>query len=302
MKKLKWAGVALAVLAPLGWWFFYESGAPTKTFPLDLAQLRALADSLPGEKPHAVRVEYVTAVEFPEIAVLAGASWASTSLPMYAYQLQYTDGTSVVLDSTMDRATADATSASFFDPEAFTRVLAAMEKATLVVVTHEHYDHLGGVAAHPKLEALAGTVIKLSKEQVADASKREPLLLSDAMAAKLATLSSDPLVAVAPGVVLIKMPGHTPGTLAAYVRRDDGTEYLFVSDVAWHEANWKQVRERARLVTQVFLGEDRDAVLAQLAAIKALSELEPKLLVVPGHDGVVMQRLLTSGALVSQFQ
>jgi len=208
----------------------------------------------------------------------------------------------VVLASTMDRATADATDATFFDAEAFTRVLTAMEQAKLVVVTHEHYDHLGGVAAHPKLEALAGTVIKLSKEQLADVTKRKPLIISDAMAAKLTTLSSDPLVAVAPGVVLIKMPGHTPGTLAAFVRRDDGTEYLFVSDVAWHEANWKQVRERARLVTQVFLGEDRNAVLAQLAAIKALAQHEPNLTVVPGHDGVVMERLLTGGALVSRFQ
>lgn len=302
MKKLKRLGVVLAVLAPLVWWFLYsaESGRSTE-FKLDLEQVRALASSQPGEKPTEVRIERVGALNMPEIAVRAGAGWGFVKLQFVAWQLGWADGATVVVDSTMDRATHEKMSGDEFDDAAFTRVSKAMEQAKQVVVTHEHYDHMGGLITHPRVNELAGSVFKLTKEQLSDASKRDPLVVSNELAAKLAVLPSDPLVPIAPGVVLVKMPGHTPGTLAVYVQRADGEEYLFVSDVSWHEGNWKQVRERARAVTTA-MGEDREAVLAELAAIKRTAEANPKLHVVPGHDSTVFDALTASGAVTAGFR
>lgn len=294
-------GVLLLLGVPADWWFLRESGEPKSTFTLEADELRTLADVVPGPKVTQVRMEHVAGFEFPGIAVVAGDSWAFTKMPVYAYQLVFEDGATALIDTGMDEKTTKGQGGVFFDGEAFGRVTAAMDQASFVVVTHEHYDHLGGVAAHPRLDALAGNVVRLTREQLADPSKRKPLLFSEAQVGKLQTLSFERVVPVAPGVVVIRAAGHTPGMQMVYVRRADGEEYLFVSDVAWHRDNWARVRERARLVTQLFLGEDRDAVLAQLAAIKALAEKNPKLHVVPGHDGVVMDELVAAKLIANRF-
>ncbi|HEY1089064.1 MAG TPA: hypothetical protein VGE37_15270, partial [Archangium sp.] len=66
-KSRRWPKV-LAVLLVLGtpayWWFFMESGTPEGTYPLDLAELRRLANATEGEKPTELRVEQVAVIEF----------------------------------------------------------------------------------------------------------------------------------------------------------------------------------------------------------------------------------------------
>jgi glyoxylase-like metal-dependent hydrolase (beta-lactamase superfamily II) len=286
--------------APTYWWFFLESAEPVGTFALDLAELRTLADSMEGDKPSAIRVEHVAGFEYPATAVFAGNGWAPVKMPVYSYQLVFPNRTAVV-DTAMDEQTAKTQQGSFFDAAAFSRTLAGIEKAEFIVITHEHFDHLGGASTHPKAEAVAHK-LKLTKAQLADVAKQKPLRLSDAVNAKVKPLEYDRALAVAPGVVLWKAPGHTPGSQMIYVKRADGEEYLFLGDIAWHQANWQQVHERARLVTQFFLGEDRDAVLRELAAIKALAASAPALHVSPGHDGAVIDALLVSGAMTAQFQ
>ena len=61
------------------------------------------------------------------------------------------------------------------------------------------------------------------------------------------------------------------------------------------------LRERARLVTQFFLKEDRTAVFGQLAALYNLNQAEPDIGIVPGHDSGVVDGLLESGVLVAGF-
>lgn len=297
--KTRKARVALALLVlavPAYWWLLIESGEPHGTFSLDVAELRRLASSMPGEKPELIRVEEVLEFEFPKVAVLAGSGWSMVKLPVFSYQLVFADRT-LIIDTAMDQATAK--DASRFEPEAFARVSKAMEQASLIVITHEHSDHLGGLATHPKLAQLSFGV---TDEQLSDPSKSAPVPLPKEALTNRKPFSYQRGLAIAPGVVLWKAPGHTPGTQMIYVQRKDGEEFLFVGDVSWHQANYEEVRERARLVTQFFLGEDREAVLRQLAAIKALAAAEPKLHVMPGHDGPAMKRLLDAGLLILHFQ
>jgi glyoxylase-like metal-dependent hydrolase (beta-lactamase superfamily II) len=294
-KKARVALVLLVLAVPAYWWLLLESGTPTGSYSLDLAELRKLADSIPGEKPAAIHVEEVLEFEFPSMAVRAGSGWSKVKLPVFSYQLRFPDRT-VILDTAMDQATAET--ASRFEPEAYARMSKAMEQASLIVVTHEHSDHLGGLATHPKLAQLSYIV---TDEQLSDPSKSKPLKVSKDLFANRKPLAYERGVAVAPGVVLWRAAGHTPGTQMIFVKRADGEEFLFLGDVSWHRANYEEVRERARLVTQFFLGEDRDVVLAQLAAIKALAAAEPKLHVMPGHDGVVMKEFLAAGLLTPKF-
>lgn len=294
-KKLRVAVVVLALAAPAYWWLLVESGSPEGTYALDVQELRTLANSMPGEKPDVLRVEEVLEFEFPNVAIVAGSGWSLGKLPVFSYQLVFTDRT-IIVDTAMDQATARG--ATRYDTEAFARVSAALEKASLILVTHEHGDHLGGWATHAKLAQLAPGI---TDEQLADPSKREPLIIPEGALANRKSFTYQHALAVAPGVVLLRAPGHTPGSQLVFVQRKDGEEFLLLGDVSWHEANYEQVRERARLVTQFFLGEDRQAVLRQLAAIKAVAAAEPKLHVMPGHDGPAMKRLLDAGLMTPHF-
>ena len=107
--------------------------------------------------------------------------------------------------------------------------------------------------------------------------------------------------AVAPGVVLVKAPGHTPGSQMVYVRRADGVEFLLVGDIAWQMRNIETGREKARWVT-VLTGEDRNAVREELAGLSRLHTAAPELHMIPGHDAAVIDALVKSGLLVNGFE
>jgi len=107
-------------------------------------------------------------------------------------------------------------------------------------------------------------------------------------------------LAVAPGVVLIKAPGHTPGSQMVYVRRADGAEFLFVGDVAWQMRNIEALREKSRLATML-AGEDRDRVREELAGLNRLHAANPELHMMPGHDAAAIDSFVKSGLLVKGF-
>lgn len=299
-RALRVGGVLLAGLVSFVVWGFYVDGTqPGPAFPLELEQLRALAEALPGDKPTEVRVEHVGDFAFPAIAAESGAGWATTTLAVSSYQLVFPTRTALI-DTAFDRTQADTGLASF-DAEAFERVQRALDSADFVVLTHEHYDHFGGVLTHPRAEALAAKV-KVTVEQLADPTKTEPLKVSAALRQALVPVSYAQGLAVAPGVALWKAPGHSPGSQLVYVRLQSGAEYLFLGDVAWQQRNVDDVRGRPRVVSALMLKEDRPAVAAQLVALHAFEAAHPEVHVMPGHDGAALERFVAAHWLTPQFQ
>lgn len=61
-------------------------------------------------------------------------------------------------------------------------------------------------------------------------------------------------------------------------------------------------RERPRFATQIMIKEDRAAVLGQLGALHTLHEAEPRINIVPGHDGGAVEQLIDARLMKRRFQ
>lgn len=307
MKSLRIAAIVTGLLVAVGagayYWLIVESHLPSSgSYTIDMAHVRALADSIEGGGPAEIRVETVGTITFPKTAVVAGDGWEGTALPVSAFQLVYADKT-ILLDTGFDEATMKAGDAavSGYDSAAYQRIVSAMNKAALILITHEHWDHAAGLFAQPNLEQLLPHA-KLNAEQVEHADRLLPSVFPEAFRQAYKPVSFEKYLAVAPGVVLIRAAGHTPGSQIIYAKRADGREYLFIGDVAWHKRNIDLMRERARLVTWWFLREDRDAVLLQLAELNRLQRAEPDMLIMPGHDPAVLANAIEAGHLSEEFK
>lgn len=295
-RRLGIAALVLVVLAvPAYWWLFVSAEDAEGRWPIDLAELRKAARSIEGELPSDVRFEKVTTFAFPSTAMVAGSGWSERLMTCFSYQLVYPGGRTAVVDTAMDEKTARSElPVKEYDAAAWARVQSAMKAAEFVVVTHEHYDHIGGATLEP--DVWDKTVV--NPAQLEHPENVKPLTYPRKKPKQVVDYQG--LHAVAPGVVLVRTPGHTPGSQLVYVQRADGRELLFLGDVAWMMENVDRVRERARVVTMM-MSENRANVLQQLAAVKALHEQEPRLGVVAGHDGAQVEALAGQGLLAKGF-
>ncbi len=295
-------GIAAIALAVAAYWLFYDNLLPKEgKFPLDLAALRAAAGPV-GAGPLRIEIEQLSHSNAPRIAMVAGTDWETVDLVRASYRLVW-PRRSVIVDTANPFAIAQQKGARCYDPAGWARLLRAMDEADAIVVTHEHADHIGGLMAAPDAARLLAKA-RLTPEQVDADGRSEPYRWPTSVRARYRPLVYRGLYAVAPGVVLVHAPGHTPGSQLVYVRRADGHEFLFAGDAASMLDNVRLQRIRSRYVTS-YLGnhaDDRRAVMLQTMAMHRLVTETPALTIVPGHDGATFEALIRRGLLVRGFR
>jgi glyoxylase-like metal-dependent hydrolase (beta-lactamase superfamily II) len=277
----------------------------SEPYPDDLLQrVRQAATMVPGEP--AVSINFVKVAESHRsyAAVIEDGSDEPFISARTAFQIVYPEGT-VMLDSGMDEAVH-----RFYGfgreepywPDTNAAVQAALRRAQLIIITHEHGDHVAGVLRSDHRDELAAkTILTIDQVRTLTLAPQLPeITLTPAQARDYIVVDYELILPVAPGIVLIKSPGHTPGHQMIYVQLADGQEFLFIGDIGWSLDNITELKLRPT-ATIARVRENPRALLHQMTWVKQVMA-EDGLTVVPSHDDRLLRRYAEEGRLGTRLE
>jgi glyoxylase-like metal-dependent hydrolase (beta-lactamase superfamily II) len=231
-----------------------------------LARVRAAAKTIPGPLPNSINYIKVAESHRPLSDIIVGGSQQDYVSARTAFQVIFSDG-SVMIDSGMDEAVHKFFGFGRVEPYWADRnaiLQRALKSAKLIVITHEHGDHVAGVIRTDSRQEIAvKTLMTRAQVQTLTTYPQMPeIRLTPEMARSYIVIDYQEYLPVAPGMVLIKAPGHTPGHQMVYVRLDSGREYLFIGDVGWTLDNVTKLKLRPE-ATMRRIGDGRGGSRAE---------------------------------------
>lgn len=268
----------------------------------NLDEIRRTAALIPGRRP--LRMNFVKFAESRRTKNFSVKDAPATPSVQArtAFQVVYPDSY-VMVDAGMDlqahrffgRGVEEP-----YDAEAAKQLERAVAGAQMIVVTHEHGDHVAGVIHTPQARTLAPkTILTKGQVQILTTMPQMPeIRLTEEDARRYIVVDYERYLPLAPGIALIKSPGHTPGSQMVYVALESGREYLLIGDVTWHMDGVRLVKGKdAPWVT-----EDQNAVMDQLRWLNQLSRTDPELVIVTSHDEEQHAELIQKRILSNRFE
>lgn len=279
--------------------FAFHSNAQNITYDQNLLQkIRKASLSIVGDKANEVR--YTIFAESPRTfsATVEGGDKSPYIQARTAYQLVFPNS-SIMIDSGMDEEVHNffgkGEKQPYFKSKNDT-VQLALNQANKIIITHEHGNHVAGVLRSNHYKDLASKTI-LTYQQLNTLIKKPqmPELKIDSSQVKdFIAVDFYDILPVAPGVVLIKAPGHTPGEIMVYTQLENGREYIFTGDVSW---SYKGINEKKQKPKDQIkrIGEDETKIQFQLDWLNSLVMQDIQLIV--SHDHIIQPTLVKKGIL-----
>ena len=273
-----------------------QAGVKEVPFAVPLSHIRRLAGLLPGAWPVAVNGVRVAASVRPAKFVMGGGDETPVTMPRSAFQVVYPDCT-VMIDSGLDQETHDSFSTPDkrepYFPEEFAKLQRALNTARMIVLTHFHADHVAGVTQADNFNELAAkTFITVATAQCLLNTPHKPHLMMRAERIhQFNIFDYGDCYPIAPGMVLIKTPGHSVDHQMVYIALQSGREILHSVDVGWVLDNIAQIKGKAA----PWVKEDVPAVMGQLRWLNAVLNKEKNVTLLVTHDDALLTKLTKSG-------
>jgi glyoxylase-like metal-dependent hydrolase (beta-lactamase superfamily II) len=169
-----------------------------------------------------------------------------------------------------------------------------------IILSHAHWDHASGVTDFPGVEVwVSAPERELIRGAHSAAASAWPSQVSDPSIRWQSLTFSDgahegfdqSLDLFRDGkVVLVPMYGHTPGSVGMFVRVDSGRRLFLVGDVVWNAGALPEAKPKFWPARRM-VDHDADATLETVGLIREAMRRDPKLVVLPAHDGNVQARL-----------
>jgi glyoxylase-like metal-dependent hydrolase (beta-lactamase superfamily II) len=178
------------------------------------------------------------------------------------------------------------------------------KKLDFIIVTHGHWDHLSGALDFPEIP------IYFLPEEIEFLTKTPRPHLHGIFASQVATLQGrfKPIALQdAPyenfkqsldwfgdgSVLIVPLPGHTPGSLGVFLNLAPNQRFLIVGDALW------RVQTNGRPVARSFLAEwfadqERETARKTRKALEALVDRRKEILLVPIHDPQALAKINAS--------
>jgi glyoxylase-like metal-dependent hydrolase (beta-lactamase superfamily II) len=258
-----------------------------------LTTVRALGGAVPGELP--IAVSYLNAYEDSGTVgnAVDGAGSSKAFSVTGVFQVRFRHGW-IMVDAAMDSAALHR--GRSFKADNFAQIETALEKANLIVITHEHVDHVQPLVKGPIADQVAPHTL-LTREQIETLLTKPKVAftsMDSSQVSRYLVVEYERALPIAPGVVLIKAAGHTPGSQMVYVKLASGREMILIGDIAWRALGVDSQRQKPDSTSR-FMSEDRTAIGKQLAWLKNVQA--QGISVVVSHDGTQLQTLAKRGVL-----
>lgn len=165
-----------------------------------------------------------------------------------------------------------------------------------IILTHAHWDHVSG------LEDLPNIPVFVTKEELDFVNSGNP---ATQLARNLGTIAynvygfpdgpymgfDNSFDLYSDGsVVIVPAPGHTPGSIFAFINPSDGKHYVLIGDTAWQSEGVDRPAEKP-WASRSLVDNEPDKVRDLLIRLHQLKAQFPELIVVPAHDRRIWEKL-----------
>jgi glyoxylase-like metal-dependent hydrolase (beta-lactamase superfamily II) len=299
--------VVLLGLGALGWSF-----TPARLEVGDIPKV-LLPESHPpaGMSLHAIEAGYM--VSNAAFAYRGGSFLDSRRFGMGGILVQHPKGTLLFdtgFGSTVDQQfktipwLMQVTTHYVKEPTVAAQLAAAhipLSSITGVVLTHAHWDHVSGLVDLPGVPVW---INRAEQDFIRNGGDATALIRSmGALPYKLYAFTSGPYLGFTRSldvfgdgsVVLVPAPGHTPGSIIAFVNTPDGKRYALVGDLVWQTEGIAIPAERP-WISRMLVDWDSEDVRDLIVQMHKLQAAIPGLIIVPAHDRRVWERLPQLGS------
>lgn len=168
-----------------------------------------------------------------------------------------------------------------------------------IILSHSHWDHASGLLDFPQAQVLvAAEELPVIHNAGGSGGAWHSQVSSPDIRWMPVAFTSGPYKGYDKSldlyqdgtVVLVPMPGHTPGSIGVFVTVGSGKCYFFIGDVAWRLAAL-QAEAPKFWAASLIVDQNRKQTLASVRQVHAVMQQYPEVAVVPAHDGTVQDAL-----------